>query len=103
MCQYLKGGCKEDRARLFSGVPSDNGHKRQGRSFPVNIRKPFFTVRVTEHWHGLARELVESPSLEILKSCLAVVLGHRLSVVLLEQGRLDQMTSGGPFPTSTVL
>jgi len=34
----------------------------------------FFTVRVTEHWHRLLREAVESSSLEILKSCLGMVL-----------------------------
>ena len=30
----------------------------------------FFTVRVTEHWHKLPREVAESPSLEIFKSHL---------------------------------
>ncbi|KAK4825931.1 hypothetical protein QYF61_003426 [Mycteria americana] len=48
------------------------------QAFPLNIRKHFFTVRVTEHWHVFSREAVESPSLEILKSCLDMVLGNRL-------------------------
>ena len=34
------------------------------------MSKNFFTVRVTEHWNGLPRELVESPSPEILKTYL---------------------------------
>ena len=33
-----------------------------------------FSVRVTEHWHRFPREVVESPSLEILKSHLDKVL-----------------------------
>ena len=57
-----------------------HGHTVKHRRFPLNIRKHFFTVRVTEHWHRLPREAVESP-LEILKCCL----GNRLSVALLEQ------------------
>ena len=37
-----------------------------------------FLLRVTEHWHTLPREVVESPSLEIFKSCLDTVLGNWL-------------------------
>jgi len=76
--KYLQGGRQEDGARLFSVVPSDrtrgSGHKLKPRKFQLNMRKHFFTLRVTEHWNRVPREVVESPSLEIFKTHLDTVL-----------------------------
>jgi len=76
--KYLKVGCQEDGARLFSVVPSDrtraNGHKLKPRKLQLNMWKNFFPLRVTEHWNRLPREVVDSPSLEIFKVHLDKVL-----------------------------
>jgi len=77
--KHLKGGCKEDGTRVFSVVSRDltkgNEHKPKYRSFPLNTKKHVFTVSMIEHWHRVPREVVESPSLELLKSHLDVVPG----------------------------
>jgi len=71
-------------------VPSDktrgNRHKPKQRKFQLNMRKNFFPLRVTEHWTRLPRGAMESPSLEIFKTRLDVVLCSLLWVTLLWQG-----------------
>jgi len=76
--------------------------KLKHRKFHLNMRKNFITLRVTEPWHRLPREAVESPSLEIFKTLLGKVLCSLLWVTLLRQG----VGLGDPqrsFPTPTML
>jgi len=55
-----------------------NGHKLKHKRVPLNLRKHFITVRVTKRWNRLPRKTVQSPSLEIHRSHLDVVLGSQL-------------------------
>jgi len=91
--KYLQGGCQEDGAKVFSVVPSDRtrgkGYKLKHRKLRLNMRKNFFTLRVTEYWNRLPREVVDSPSLEIFKTDLDNVLCSLLQVTQLQQGGLD--------------
>jgi len=71
--KYLRCGRQREKARLFSVVCGNrtrgNGYKQKHRKFRTNVPKNFFTVRVTEHWNRLPREVVETP-LETFKTCL---------------------------------
>lgn len=63
------------------------------------MRKPFFTGRVAEHWHRLLREIVGSPSLDILKTQLDTILGNLL-LPLLEKGALTRQSPEVPSSLS---
>ena len=63
--KYLMCRRQRDKARPFSAVCGDrtrgNGPRLKHRKFHTNACKNFFTVKLTEHWNRLHRELVESP------------------------------------------
>lgn len=76
--KYLKRGYQQSGANLFSVVPGNRTRgkrfKLEYRKFRLHMRKSFFTVRLTEQWNRLPREVVvESPSLKIFKTLLVVI------------------------------
>ncbi|KAK4808545.1 hypothetical protein QYF61_009848 [Mycteria americana] len=97
--KQLKRGCSKDGA---SDRTRGNGHKLKHRKFPLNLRKHPFTVSVIKHWHRLSTQLVESPCLQILNSCLVTALGNRLYASGLCRG-LGPQDLHRSLPTSTIL
>jgi len=69
--EYLNCGCQMDGA-LSSGAQQQDKEQWAPSGtqevFHPNLRKIFFTLRVTEHWNRLPRVAVVSPSLEIFKT-----------------------------------
>ena len=64
--------------------------------FYTNKQKNVFTVRMTEHWNRLPREVVESPSMEIFKIQMDTFLRILLEGTCFSRG-LNQMTSRDSF------
>ncbi|KAK4831965.1 LOW QUALITY PROTEIN: hypothetical protein QYF61_020348 [Mycteria americana] len=69
--QYLKGAYKKDGEGLFSRACCDrtrgNGFKLGEGRFGLDIRKKCFMMRVVRHWDRLPRDVVDVPSLEVIK------------------------------------
>ena len=67
-----------DEARLFLVGRRDrtrnNSLKFEHRKFHTNMQKNLFMIRVTEHWNRLPREVVESLSKDVIKTCLDTYL-----------------------------
>jgi len=55
-----------------------NGSKLCLGRFRLDIRKHYFTERVVKHWNRLPREVVDAPSLSVLKRHLDNALNNML-------------------------
>ena len=64
---------RPDSFQWYGDWTRSNSIKPECRKFHTNMRKNFFTVRVTEHWNRLHREAVECP-MEIFKTHLDAYL-----------------------------
>jgi len=74
----LKGGYDKVEVGLFSHIISDRTRGnvlrlRQGR-FRLVVMKKFFSKTVLRCWNGLPMDMVQSPSLEVIKKHLGDVL-----------------------------
>ena len=75
--------------------------KLEHRKFHINMWKIFFVVKGTEHWNRLPGLVVESPSMEISKTCLDACLCDLLWCTCFSRGvGLDLLRS---VPTPEIL
>ena len=77
--QYLKGAYRQEGSQLFERVDNSrtrgNGFKLKEGRFRLDVRGKFFTMRVVRCWNRLPREVVDAPSLKVLKARLDGALG----------------------------
>jgi len=70
----LKGAYKQEGDRLFTQSDRDrtsrNSLKLKEQRFRLDVRKKFFTQRVTQNQNKLPREVVDASSLEVFKARL---------------------------------
>ena len=75
---HLQGDCSEVAVGLFSQATSEwmrvDGLKLHQEKFRLYIGNNFFTERVIKHWNRSPGEVVESPSLDVLKRRVDVAL-----------------------------
>jgi len=77
--QYLKATFKKAGEGLLTRACSDrtsSGFKLKEGRFRLHVRKKFFTMRVVRHWNRLPGEVVDAPSLEVLKARLDGALSN---------------------------
>lgn len=78
--QYIKGVNKKHGDRLFSRACSNrtrtSGFKLKEGQFRLDIRKKSFMMWLVKPWNHLPREMVDVPSLEILKAKLDRTLSY---------------------------
>ncbi|KAF4800472.1 hypothetical protein TURU_044488 [Turdus rufiventris] len=95
----LKDGLSQVGISLFFQATSDGmrGHslKLHQESLRLNIMRNSFIGKMTRHWNGLPREVVESPSLEVFRKTLDMTLGAMvlLTHMVVFGHRLDSMIS----------
>lgn len=78
--KHVKCRHQENGDKLFSLVPSGDkwqSAQTEHMKFHLNMKKNCFSLRVTEHWNRLPREVSESLSLDILTTCLNTILCYQ--------------------------
>jgi len=76
--KYLKGGCVEVGAGLFSHITSNIGQEEMASRYTRGgldwVLGKISSLIVLNHWNRLPSEVVELLSLEVFKRCVDVAL-----------------------------